>query len=188
MRYCPPIYVLCVSSHLWTVPRQIKFWSISIKSWEWARPPPPRWDKIASLAENFIWRLPLQDYQMGLGKGCIFCTKEEFFPLSWWVRGGGSVRRHMVMVMFDDGHFLWRWDGNVFFPRHHCHRWVFNGLTIPGPSTLNVFLQINNWNWWFFYGFPKFRCNSQRWFWPWQRPENAHNHDISPFATTVLII
>ena len=89
---------------------------------------------------------------------------------------------------FDDGHFLWRWDGNVFFPRHHCHRWVFNGLTIPGPSTLNVFLQINNWNWWFFYGFPKFRCNSQRWFWPWQRPENAHNHDISPFATTVLII
>ena len=37
MRYCPPIYVLCVSSHLWTVPRQIKFWSILIKSWDWAR-------------------------------------------------------------------------------------------------------------------------------------------------------
>ena len=38
MRYCPPIYVLCVSSHLWTVPRQIKFWAILIKSWDWARP------------------------------------------------------------------------------------------------------------------------------------------------------
>ena len=38
MRYCPPIYVQCVSSHLWTVPRQIKFWAILIKSWDWARP------------------------------------------------------------------------------------------------------------------------------------------------------
>ena len=35
--------------------------------------------------------------------------------------------------------FLERWDGNVFFPRHHCHRWFFNGFTIPGPSPLNVF-------------------------------------------------
>ena len=41
MRYCPPIYVLCVSSHLWTVPRQIKFWAILIKSWDWRDPPPP---------------------------------------------------------------------------------------------------------------------------------------------------
>ena len=40
MRYCPPIYVLCVSSHLWTVPRQIKFWAILIKSWDWRDPPP----------------------------------------------------------------------------------------------------------------------------------------------------
>ena len=26
-----------------------------------------------------------------------------------------------------------------FFPRHHCHRWFFNGFTSPGPSPLNVF-------------------------------------------------
>ena len=46
---------------------------------------------------------------------------------------------------------LQRWsffhnDGMVmfFFPRHHCHRWFFNGFIIPGPSPLNVFLQINH--------------------------------------------
>ena len=84
--------------------------------------------------------------------------------------------------------FLWRWDGNVFFPRHHCHRWFFNGFTIPGPSPLNVFLQINHWNQWFFDGFPKFRCDGQRWFWPWKRPKNARNRDGSYFATIVRII
>ena len=52
MRYCPPIYVLCVSSHLWTVPRQIKFWAILIKSWDWRDPPSPRWDKIPSLPKT----------------------------------------------------------------------------------------------------------------------------------------
>ena len=26
-----------------------------------------------------------------------------------------------------------------FFPRHHCHRWFFNGFIIPGTSPLNVF-------------------------------------------------
>ena len=35
--------------------------------------------------------------------------------------------------------FLERWDGNVFFQRNHCHRWFFNGFTIPAPSPLNVF-------------------------------------------------
>ena len=52
-----PIYVLCVSSYLWTVPRQIKFWAILIKIWDW-RDPPPRWDKIPSLAEIFFGWLP----------------------------------------------------------------------------------------------------------------------------------
>ena len=107
----------------------------------------------------------------------------------WWICPLLAILDHVwwTQLDLDDGHFFSMMGWWCYFLRHHCHRWVFNGLTIPGPSTLNVFLQINNWNWWFFYGFPKFRCNSQRWFWPWQRPENAHNHDISPFATTVLI-
>ena len=46
-----------------------------------------------------------------------------------------------------------RYDGNVFFSRRHCHRWFFNGFTIPGPSPLNVFFKINHWNRWFFNGF-----------------------------------
>ena len=62
MRYCPPIYVLCVSSHLWTVPRQIKFWAILIKCWDWRDPPPPCWDKIPSLPKKKVWTAPLSGY------------------------------------------------------------------------------------------------------------------------------
>ena len=40
MRYCLPICVVCVSSHLWTVPRQIWFWKNLTKSWDSVRPPP----------------------------------------------------------------------------------------------------------------------------------------------------
>ena len=34
MRYCLPICVVCVSSHLWPVARQIQFWEILPKSWD----------------------------------------------------------------------------------------------------------------------------------------------------------
>ena len=67
----------------------------------------------------------------------------------------------------------------LFFSRNHSHQWFFNGFTIPGPSPLNVFLQINHWNRWFFDGFLKIRCDGQRWFWPWKRPKNVHNRDRS---------
>ena len=30
----PPINVLCVPPHLWTVPREIKFWKILTKIWD----------------------------------------------------------------------------------------------------------------------------------------------------------
>ena len=40
MRYCLPICVVCVSSHLWTVARQIQFWEILPKSWDSVGPPP----------------------------------------------------------------------------------------------------------------------------------------------------
>ena len=39
MRYCLPICVVCVSSHLWTVPRQIWFWKNLTKSRDSVRPP-----------------------------------------------------------------------------------------------------------------------------------------------------
>ena len=58
MRYCPPIYVLCVSSHLWTVPRQIKFWAILIKSWDW-RDPPPLLGQNPKFTQKNYWTAPL---------------------------------------------------------------------------------------------------------------------------------
>ena len=59
MRYCPPIYVLCVSSHLWTVPRQIKFWAILIKSWDWRDPPPPSLGQNPKFTQKKVWTAPL---------------------------------------------------------------------------------------------------------------------------------
>ena len=60
MRYCPPIYVLRVSSHLWTVPRQIKFWAILIKSWDWRDPPPPSLGQNPKFAQKKFWTAPLR--------------------------------------------------------------------------------------------------------------------------------
>ena len=59
-----------------------------------------------------------------------------------------------IYIDFNDGNFFYS-DGMVmfFFPRHHCHRWFFNGFTTPSPSPLNVYLKINHWDRWFFDGF-----------------------------------
>ena len=57
----PPIYVLCVSSHLWTVPRQIKFWTILIKSWDWRDPPPPSLGQNPKLTQKKAWTAPLSN-------------------------------------------------------------------------------------------------------------------------------
>ena len=35
-----PRHIATKSQHLWAVPRQIRFWSILKKSWDWVRPPP----------------------------------------------------------------------------------------------------------------------------------------------------
>ena len=74
IRYCPPIYVLCVSSHLWTVPRQIKFWPILIKSWDWARPPPLCLDKIPSLPEIFFRTAPLSVLHLIVYYTLLYCS------------------------------------------------------------------------------------------------------------------
>ena len=55
----PPIYVLCVSLHLWTVPRQIKFWPILIKSFDWARPLSPSLGQNPKLGRNCFRTAPL---------------------------------------------------------------------------------------------------------------------------------
>ena len=45
---------------------------------------------------------------------------------------------------------------SMVFQWFYHHHWMF-------------FLQINHWNQWFFDGFPTFRCDGQRWFWPWKK-------------------
>ena len=44
---------------------------------------------------------------------------------------------------------------SMVLPSLDHHHWMF-------------FLQINHWHRWFFDGFLKFRCDGQRWFWPWK--------------------
>ena len=80
MRYCPPIYVPCVSSHLWTVPRQIKFWAILIKSRDWRDPPPPSLGQNPKFAQKNFWTAPLMYHQNG-----------DLTNLPKWVRGGNSI-------------------------------------------------------------------------------------------------
>ena len=49
-----PRHIATKSQHLWAVPRQIKFWSILIKSWDWVRPPPPSLGQIPNLYRKFV--------------------------------------------------------------------------------------------------------------------------------------
>ena len=49
MRYCLPICVVCVSSHLCTVPRQIWFWTNLTKSWDSVRPPSPLYKWVTGI-------------------------------------------------------------------------------------------------------------------------------------------
>ena len=63
IRYCSPIYVLCVSSRFWQftkLARQIWFWKFSTKTWASVSPPPPLVGPNAQLyPKKKIWRLPL---------------------------------------------------------------------------------------------------------------------------------
>ena len=65
--------------------------------------------------------------------------------------------------------FFQRWDGNIIFSGHHCHRWFSNGFVTFRPSPLNVFSQVNHWKRWFFDGFPNFGYDGHRWFRSWKK-------------------
>ena len=59
MKYCPPSYVLCVSSHFWPF-NIVKFVLEKLdKNLGSADPPPLSWAKIPNFSKNSIWRLPL---------------------------------------------------------------------------------------------------------------------------------
>ena len=79
-----------------------------------------------------------------------------------------------MVMFFSQGTIVTDGFSMVLPPLDH-HHWMFiyrSTIEIDGFSMV----------------FPKFRCDGQRWFWPWKRPKNAHNRDRSYFATTVRII
>ena len=49
-----PRHIATKSQHLWTVPRQIRFWSILKKSWDWVRPPPPSLGQNPNFYQKFV--------------------------------------------------------------------------------------------------------------------------------------
>ena len=55
MRYCLPICVVCVSSHLWPVARQILFWQILPKVGIRSDPPPPRLVQKTNFCQLFFF-------------------------------------------------------------------------------------------------------------------------------------
>ena len=66
--------------------------------------------------------------------------------------------------------FFQRWDGNIIFSGHHCHRWFSNGFVTFRPSPLNVFSQLNHWKRCFFmvYQILGMIVNSHRWLRSWK--------------------
>ena len=49
-----PRHIATKSQHLWAVPRQIRFWSILKKSWDWVRPPPPSLGQNPNFYQKFV--------------------------------------------------------------------------------------------------------------------------------------
>ena len=49
-----PRHIATKSQHLWAVPRQIEFWSILKKSWDWVTPQPPSLGQIPNFYRKFV--------------------------------------------------------------------------------------------------------------------------------------
>ena len=49
-----PRHIATISQHLWAFPRQIRFWSILKKSWDWVRPPPPSLGQNPNFYQKFV--------------------------------------------------------------------------------------------------------------------------------------
>ena len=80
-----PRHIATISQHLWAFPRQIRFWSILKKSWDWVRPPPPPWAKIPTFTENLFWRLPSdQDHTLREG------SQDQMLPKCRHCLNGGG--------------------------------------------------------------------------------------------------
>ena len=67
-----PRHIATKSQHLWAVPRQIRFWSILKKSWDWVRPPPPSLGQIPNFYRKFVLHASLSHSCM-LCFLCFFC-------------------------------------------------------------------------------------------------------------------
>ena len=103
--------------------------------------------------------------------GCAYCIDVfSFITLRMFRKSNARLPLSPSQPSFSHSMFsccrLQRWsffydDGMVMFFSQGTI--AINGFTIPGPSPLNDFLHINHWNQWFFNGFPKFRCDGQRW-------------------------
>ena len=50
--------------HIATKSQQIKFWSISKKSWDWVRPPPPSLGQIPNFYRKFVLQAPLRPWSL----------------------------------------------------------------------------------------------------------------------------
>ena len=69
MRYCSPIYVLCVSSHFWPFTKANFVLENFDKKLEiGSDPPAPGWDKIPSFAEIKKGKAPLMIMDMTVNK------------------------------------------------------------------------------------------------------------------------
>ena len=84
-------------------------------------------------------------------------------PIQTGVCGKQPVQTSTMVIFFQ------RWDGDIIFSGHHCHRWFSNGFVTYRPSPLNVFSQVNHWKRWFFDGFPNFGYNGYQWFRSWKK-------------------
>ena len=61
-----PRHIATKSQHLWAVPRQIEFWSILKKSWDWVRSPPPSLGQIPNFYRKLVLRASLSSHVSSL--------------------------------------------------------------------------------------------------------------------------
>ena len=88
MRYQPPIYVLCVSSHFWPFTKVNFVLTILQKSWDSVRPPPPWLGQNPKFVKGNISGAPLNE-------------PFETLPHIWWLNElSGCLILHLSGLLY----------------------------------------------------------------------------------------
>ena len=119
-----PRHIATKSQHLWAVPRQIEFWSILKKSWDWVRPPPPSLGQIPNFYQKFVLRASLSSSSStslaSWESNCKMSVYKESRGREWLVFIKCRLSWCMIIDYMAEKKRWWPLLGSCKLIRRHC--------------------------------------------------------------------